>query len=193
MRFWASLGSEGERAQGFCAACVLISKPELAVQPNLQLECAVLWVLDRCSSPVTGCWLHAGPRSMEWAYNSRMECWISQVGMSGTFKLTREEKLNDTTVGGLPSARAHTHAFAMSVYRKHTKLVGDSPAPDARSDAARSWLGGTQHTSWWPAACTTHMMCCPALGWQLTRQAAPATHPGGPTLCRSPPAPLSRR
>lgn len=75
---------------------------------------------------------------MEWAYNSRMECWISQVGMSGTFKLTREEKLNNATVGGVQSAYTH-------------RLVADSPGQKCSAHHASvtwCWVFCSMDTLW---------------------------------------------
>lgn len=31
-------------------------------------------------------------------YNSRMACWVASVGVQGTFRLTREELVNNTVV-----------------------------------------------------------------------------------------------
>jgi cytosine/adenosine deaminase-related metal-dependent hydrolase len=72
---------------------------------------------------------------MEWAYNQRMECWIAQVGVSGTFKLVREETLNNVTVG--PAAvSTHTHIY--------THLTRGQPLDRTH---VHSWLGSAQLTS----------------------------------------------
>lgn len=33
-------------------------------------------------------------RSMEWTYNNRMKCWVTEVGVSGLFELQRDEIVN---------------------------------------------------------------------------------------------------
>lgn len=37
-------------------------------------------------------------RSMAWSYNTRMECWVTQVGVAGLFRLTRQELVNGLVV-----------------------------------------------------------------------------------------------
>lgn len=49
---------------------------------------------------------------MDWVFNSRMQCWVAEVAVSGVFRLTREEVLDNVTVRKSKHMLVFTH-FSM--------------------------------------------------------------------------------